>query len=178
MVTSMWSTYSAEKIAEASGNGLRWFQLNSLRDWHLMKILFKTAQSTNYKAIVLTVDQPYFPICYEREKQGFHIPEHIQLGILSPDLVDPDAYHCVKPMYENESFLGANFTWPDLRKVKEITDLPLVVKGILTAEDAELAVSHGADAIWVSNHGGRQLDCVPATVSNAWIWKNWSYIFH
>jgi isopentenyl diphosphate isomerase/L-lactate dehydrogenase-like FMN-dependent dehydrogenase len=56
---------------------------------------------------------------------------------------------------------GAGLTWDELATIRSWSSLPLVVKGILTAEDASLAVDHGADAVWVSNHGGRQLDRVP-----------------
>jgi len=55
--------------------------------------------------------------------------------------------------------------WSVISWLKSLTKLPVIIKGILTAEDAKLAVQHGADAIIVSNHGGRQLDGVPATVS-------------
>jgi (S)-2-hydroxy-acid oxidase len=64
------------------------------------------------------------------------------------------------------SLFDQSLTWDDLRWLKGLTKLPIVAKGILTAEDAELALAAGADAIWVSNHGARQLDTVPASVSS------------
>lgn len=56
-------------------------------------------------------------------------------------------------------------TWKDIDWLKSITSLPVIVKGILTVEDAEIAVRHGIKGIWISNHGGRQLDGVPTAVS-------------
>lgn len=62
------------------------------------------------------------------------------------------------------TFADASLTWEDLKYLKSITRLPIWLKGIMTEEDALLAIEHGADAIYVSNHGGRQLDCAPPTL--------------
>ncbi len=72
--------------------------------------------------------------------------------------------------------LDSSITWKDIQWLKSITNMAIVVKGVMTPEDAILAVEHGVSAVWVSNHGGRQLDTVPATVSGhslvTWVVKH------
>ena len=64
----------------------------------------------------------------------------------------------------NDHFHNQDFSWDSIAGVRALTKLPIIIKGIMCAEDAELAAKHGADGIWVSNHGGRQLDTCPASI--------------
>lgn len=131
---------------QAACKGPRWLQLYVQLDRERTLDHLAEAREAGYGAVVLTVD---LPLVGRRERDlrlGFAIPEEIPLHY--GNLVDVDP----------------TLTWRDLEWIRAATELPLVVKGILTAEDAVLAAEHGADAIWVSNHGGRQLDGVAASI--------------
>ena len=144
MVVSTLTTCTHAEIREASA-GPRWLQLYILRDRERTLEHIAEAREAGYAAVVLTVDLPYVG---RRERD-------LRLGFANPpsDLGLPYA-----SVFETTPAL----TWRDLEWIRAETRLPLVVKGILTREDALLAVEHGADAVWVSNHGGRQLDGVAA----------------
>ena len=75
-----------------------------------------------------------------------------------------EAWHQTADMDDNLDMRGVGLTWDVLDEIRSWSSLPLVLKGILTGEDAELAVEHGADGVWVSNHGGRQLDRTTASI--------------
>jgi isopentenyl diphosphate isomerase/L-lactate dehydrogenase-like FMN-dependent dehydrogenase len=130
----------------AAADGPRWLQLYVQLDRARTLEHLEEAREAGYSAVVLTVD---LPLLGRRERDlrlGFAIPEEIPLHY--GNLVDVDP----------------SLTWDDLEWIRAATNLPLVVKGIMTREDAVLAVEHGVDAIWVSNHGGRQLDGVAASI--------------
>ena len=141
------STLTTSTHAEicAAADGPRWLQLYVLRDRQKTIDHVAEAREAGYGALVLTVDLPYVGRRERDLRLGFPNPP--------PDLRLPYAH-----LFEVTPAL----TWRDLEWVRTETGLPLVVKGILTHEDALLAVEHGADAVWVSNHGGRQLDHVAA----------------
>jgi isopentenyl diphosphate isomerase/L-lactate dehydrogenase-like FMN-dependent dehydrogenase len=103
------------------------------------------ARDAGYSAVVVTVDLPYVGRRERDLRLGFQNPP--------PDLELP---------YANLFQTTPALTWRDLDWIRSECALPVVIKGILTHEDALLAVEHGADAVWVSNHGGRQLDGVAA----------------
>jgi 4-hydroxymandelate oxidase len=141
MVVSSLTSRRHADIAAAS-DGPRWLQLYVLRDRQQTLDHIAEAKQAGYGAIVLTVDMPYVG---RRERD-------LRLGFEPvPDLPYAHLFHTTPAL-----------TWRDLEWVRSETGLPLVLKGILTREDALLAVEHGADAVWVSNHGGRQLDHVAA----------------
>ncbi|MFE6975850.1 aminotransferase class I/II-fold pyridoxal phosphate-dependent enzyme [Streptomyces sp. NPDC057682] len=135
-----------------------WFQLYPLRDPQDTEALVRRAESAGCDALVVTVDAPRLGRRHRDLANGFRVPPHIRPANLpgSPDTSDP-AGHALTAFRP-----GAD--WSLLRELRRLTVLPLVVKGVLTAEDTELAARHGADAIVVSNHGGRQLDGAPATL--------------
>ncbi len=141
------STLTTSTHAEigAAGTGPRWFQLYVLTDRQRTLDHMHEAREAGYSALVLTVDVPYLGRRERDLRLGFENPP--------PDLDLP---------YANLFETTPALSWRDLEWIRSEMPLPLVVKGILTREDAELAVEHGVDAIWVSNHGGRQLDGVPA----------------
>ena len=144
MVVSTLTTSSHAEIAAAAA-GLRWLQLYVLRDRQRTLDHIAEAREAGYSAVVLTVDLPYVGRRERDLRLGFPNPP--------PDLELPYAH-----LFDTTPAL----TWRDLEWIRSETQLPLAVKGILTREDALLAVEHGADAVWVSNHGGRQLDHVAA----------------
>jgi 4-hydroxymandelate oxidase len=146
MVVSAGSSYSLEEIAEVASGPL-WLQLYIYRDLTITIKLLQRAREAGYRAIVLTVDTPRLGQRERDLRNHFRLPSHIQLAnfINSPWQVGLGAER-------------APITWETLRWLQSETPLPIILKGILTAEDALMAVEHGAAAIIVSNHGGRQLD--------------------
>jgi isopentenyl diphosphate isomerase/L-lactate dehydrogenase-like FMN-dependent dehydrogenase len=149
------SSIALEDVASAS-DGPRWFQLYVYKDRGFTRDLVQRAVAAGCKALVLTVD---LPVTGHRERdlrRGFAIP--------------PDMYANQRNLAPEGDLIGAiaflhdqSLTWRDIEWLRGLSDLPLVTKGIHGPEDAVLAVEHGAEAVWVSNHGGRQLDRVPAT---------------
>ena len=144
MCVSTLTTRTHGDIAAAS-SGPRWLQLYVLADRRRTLDHIHEARGAGYSAVVLTVDLPYVGRRERDLRLGFQNPP--------PDLELPYA-----SLFETLPAL----TWRDLEWIRSETEMPLVLKGILTREDATLAVEHGAEAVWVSNHGGRQLDGVAA----------------
>jgi 4-hydroxymandelate oxidase len=140
------ATARPAEIAAAAPGGTRWFQVYVFDDRALTEELIAEAVENAFSALVLTVDTPYLGRRERDLRIDFKVPEHLTM---SGDLF-------------GEGFDTA-LSWRDLEWLAGF-GLPVVVKGILTAEDARLACEHGAAAIVVSNHGGRQLDGVPATL--------------
>lgn len=149
MIASTSSSRNLEDIAQST-NGPLWFQLY-LRWWDKAEELLGRANRAGYRAIVLTVDMT----CLGRRERDIRTEFNIRsfpLGNHDPETGEP-----------MENLIWDQLTWDVISWIRERTKLPLVLKGILTAEDALLAVNRGVDAIVVSNHGGRQLDCaIPA----------------
>jgi 4-hydroxymandelate oxidase len=144
MTVSTLTTCTHAEIAGASG-GPRWLQLYVLRDRRQTLNNIAEAREAGYSAVVVTVDLPYVG---RRERD-------LRFGFMNP----PPA---VDLPYASLFDTTPSLTWRDLEWIRSECGVPLVIKGILTREDALLSVEHGADAVWVSNHGGRQLDGVAA----------------
>jgi isopentenyl diphosphate isomerase/L-lactate dehydrogenase-like FMN-dependent dehydrogenase len=157
MISRTGSTRTLEDVAQAA-TGPLWFQLYfSSRTRTRAARLVQRAESTGHQAIVVTVDSPKygFKDRSERSEDWFDWPSE---GNFVDEPPPDDGGE------EDDS--GAAITWADIEWLRSVTALPLVLKGILTAEDALLAVQHGAAGIVVSNHGGRQLDTVAATIDS------------
>jgi len=159
-VLSTLSAYSLEEVA-AAANGQRWFQLYCYRDQGLTRALVERAEAAGFAALCVTVDVAV-PGPRERDvRNRFKVPPHVRVANLA-HLVPDDADGSALLKYVSDQF-DPSLTWEALDWLRDLTRLPLVVKGLLTAEDARLAVEHGVSGIVVSNHGGRQLDSVAAT---------------
>jgi isopentenyl diphosphate isomerase/L-lactate dehydrogenase-like FMN-dependent dehydrogenase len=146
MCLSTASTTRPAEVASAAPDATRWFQVYVFQDRSETEELVREAVDNGFSALVLTVDTPYLGRRERDLRIDFQIPEHLTVV--------------------GDIFGGgfdAALSWRDLEWLAGYK-LPVVVKGILTAEDARLACEHGATAIVVSNHGGRQLDGVPATL--------------
>ncbi|KJE92024.1 peroxisomal glycolate oxidase [Capsaspora owczarzaki ATCC 30864] len=170
MILSSWSTTSIEDVAAANGNaGARWFQLYVYRDRAVTAQLVKRAEQSGYTALVLTVDTPILGRREADIRNGFRLPPHLRLANFSE--TDSKATG-VSITDKKDSGLAAyvaaqidqTLTWKDVKWLQSITKLPIILKGVLSPEDATLAVDHGVQGILVSNHGARQLDGVPATI--------------
>jgi isopentenyl diphosphate isomerase/L-lactate dehydrogenase-like FMN-dependent dehydrogenase len=151
-ILSTMSTRSLEEVAAAIPDATRWFQLYVQADPRRAPRLVERAAAAGFTALVLTVDVPVLGYRERDRRNAFELPSLGNFRDLPPD-----------PETGGDAF-SRSLTWSDLATIRSWAPLPLVLKGILTAEDARLAVEHGADAIVVSSHGARQLDRVPATV--------------
>ncbi|XP_069059099.1 2-Hydroxyacid oxidase 2 isoform X1 [Pleurodeles waltl] len=160
-IASTYSTCSVEEIVAAAPNGFRWFQLYVYRNRKLSEQLVHRVEALGFQALVLTVDVPYTGKRRSDIRNNFRLPAHLKVknfeGVFEEDS-GPDNYGV--PV----NTLDPSISWKDICWLKSLTSLPIVIKGILTKEDAELAVEHGVQGIVVSNHGGRQLDGEPATI--------------
>jgi isopentenyl diphosphate isomerase/L-lactate dehydrogenase-like FMN-dependent dehydrogenase len=150
LAASTVSTRTLEDIAKAASGPL-WFQLYMYPSLQVAERLVRRAEAAGYRAIVLTVDLPYVG---NRERDKRH-------NVTIPPSPFRDAN------FEGVEKVGLELvmlTWESVSWLRSITSLPVLLKGILTAEDALLAVEHGVSGIIVSNHGGRQLDSALASI--------------
>ncbi len=151
------SSRPLEEVSVASPGGPRWFQLYVQKDRGLTRELVQRAAGAGYQAIVLTVDLPVVAI---RERD-------LRSSIAFPAVGNftPEGTTAAVELGKAISFLeDPTLSWRDLEWIRAASDLPLVIKGVLTGEDALLGVEQGAAGIVVSNHGGRQLDRVLPTI--------------
>lgn len=164
-VASTLSTTSLEEIA-AAATGPTWFQLYAYRSREITRSLVERAETAGYSAICLTVTVPVQGNRERDARNRFRLPEGVRMANFEGRLQErmPDG-----PGSGLEALIGREFDpslgWEALEWIRSITRLPVVVKGVVDGEDAALAVEHGAQAIIVSNHGGRQLDCEAGTVT-------------
>jgi 4-hydroxymandelate oxidase len=152
-VVSTLATTSLEEVAAASA-APKWFQLYAHKDRGVTRALALRAHAAGYRAIVLTVDTPVLGRRLADVRNAFALPEGLAMENLRA------AAQVEHAAVRHDATLG----WKDLEWLAGLTPLPLVVKGVLRADDAARAVAAGAAAVLVSNHGGRQLDGVPATL--------------
>jgi 4-hydroxymandelate oxidase len=161
MCLSTIATASPADVAAAAPGAPRWFQLYVFKDWGLTSALVQQAVDAGYSALVLTADTPYLGRREGPLRTGFAIPDDVRIPA-----VDTARGGGLQPfsLHEHFDLFSPAVSWRDVERLTELSGLPVVVKGVLTAEDARLACEHGAAAIAVSNHGGRQLDGVPGTL--------------
>ena len=167
MILSTLASCTLEEVAAAArqgGDGPRWFQLYLQHEREISAELVRRAEAAGYEAIVLTVDAPLNGIRNREQRVGFRLPP----GVESANLLRSTTKNGQKP----KSGVSAVFddlmqhapTWRDLEWLLSLTRLPVIVKGVLHPDDAARAVDLGAAGIVVSNHGGRTLDTLPASL--------------
>jgi isopentenyl diphosphate isomerase/L-lactate dehydrogenase-like FMN-dependent dehydrogenase len=158
------ATATLEEVAAAAPGAPRWFQLYVFRDRGVTRDLISQAAAHDYGAIVLTVDAPRLGRRERDLRTAFRVPEQITVPSFAAALAASDVgkWEGATPL-ELLSAIDPSLTWAGLEELRSLSALPLVLKGIQTAEDAALACEHEVDAIVVSNHGGRQLDAVAPT---------------
>jgi 4-hydroxymandelate oxidase len=152
------SSLASRPMEDLAGvDGPRWYQLYAHSDRGITADLVARAAASGYRAIALTVDLPVFGRRERELRSGFAQPSAAGYGNFARYARDGDVAAVTAGLHTSL------LTWDDLAWLREESELPLVLKGVLTAEDARLAVEHGMAGVWVSNHGGRQLDRTPAS---------------
>lgn len=163
-VIASFASRTLEDVA-AAADGPLWFQLYCFRDRGLMAELVRRAETAGYRALVLTVDMPVMGRRDADARNKFTLPPDVtpaNLGAAGRPGSSPDGPPDVAEL--TRQLLDDRVDWELVHWLRSITALPLVIKGILTAADAALAVECGAAGVIVSNHGGRQLDGSVAAV--------------
>ncbi len=157
MCVSTLASIGAAAVAEATPGLARWFQLYAFADRGVTHELIQSAADHGYEALVVTVDRPVLGL-REREWRS-NVRDVSRHGPTGPTAA---AGHVTtgSPRADYSALIDPDLRWTDIEQFAAESRLPVLVKGIMTAEDAELAVRHGAAGVIVSNHGGRQLDTV------------------
>jgi isopentenyl diphosphate isomerase/L-lactate dehydrogenase-like FMN-dependent dehydrogenase len=151
-ILSTMSTVSMEQVAEKMGASARLFQLYLWQDSEVNADLVSRAEKSGYNAIVLTVDGPVIGWRPRSLRNSFDFTANIT-GNIYKYMMDTQTTRKLQ--------LKPNISWDDIDTIKDCTNLPIIIKGIMHPSDAAEALRHDVDAIIVSNHGGRQLDgCV------------------
>ncbi|OJD15871.1 hypothetical protein AJ78_03924 [Emergomyces pasteurianus Ep9510] len=190
MILSSHTTCTLEEVIQAPSEGDPvnfWFQLYISQNRERCAQVIARAEAAGYQAIVLTVDTPILGNRINERKTPLVLPPHLSLANLHQNINNstsnerpPEAKPTMNRILlearnardaaeitagNHDTLNDASLTWSNtISWLRSITKLKLILKGIMTAEDALLAIDHGADAIIVSNHGGRQLDSVSSTV--------------
>jgi isopentenyl diphosphate isomerase/L-lactate dehydrogenase-like FMN-dependent dehydrogenase len=160
MTVSTLATATPREVTQAAPDGPRWFQVYVLKDRGVTHALVDEAVDCGYRALVVTVDAPRAGRRERDLRTGFAVPPRIDMpGVSaaaghSAGLTPAGFFELVDP----------SVTWKDFERFVEAVDLPVLVKGVHAPADARLAIQHGAAGVVVSNHGGRQLDGVPAGI--------------
>ena len=160
MVLSTLATATPAEIAAAAPGAHRWFQLYIFRDRGVTRNLIEQAEEAGFEALALTVDVPRLGRRERDLRTGFVIPAEVTV----PSFATAAGGSVGGTPADMFSLMDPTVSWDDLEELVADCNLPVLVKGILTAEDATLAVDHGAAGVVVSNHGGRQLDGATATI--------------
>jgi (S)-2-hydroxy-acid oxidase len=168
MALSSYSNFSAEEVRDAAPTSAVFFQLYVFRDRTVSELLVRRAEQAGFKAILLTSDTPYIGQRYADRYNEFMLPRDIRLGnfeqlggreISVPHPVEN------KGGANSGNLIDPSLTWHEtIAWLTSITSLEIWAKGIVVPEDAEAAINAGVDGIWVSNHGGRQLDSTLPTI--------------
>src|SRR5947207_557138 len=171
-VLSTAASHSIEEVADAMGDAPRWFQLYWVSDREVVASLVRRAEAAGYSAIVVTLDtlilgwrprdlrNAYLPF-----RQGEGIAQFTSDPVFRELLsVPPEEDPLVAAGAMLRMFPNLALQWDDLAYLRELTSLPVLVKGVLTGEDAARALAAGVDGIVVSNHGGRQVDGAVASL--------------
>ncbi|PSR96471.1 Peroxisomal (S)-2-hydroxy-acid oxidase [Actinidia chinensis var. chinensis] len=160
MTLSSWATSSVEEVA-STGPGIRFFQLYVYKDRNVVAQLVRRAERAGFKAIALTVDTPRLGRREADIKNRFTLPPFLTLkNFEGLDLGKMDKADDSGLASYVAGQIDRSLSWKDVKWLQTITKLPILVKGVLTAEDARLSIQAGAAGIIVSNHGARQLDYV------------------
>lgn len=153
MCLSTVATATPADVAAAAPDTPRWLQIYVFRDREVSDDVIEQALEVGFSALVLTADLPVYGIRHQESRLGFDAPEDHVPAIAAARARggDADSHHAL-------GLLDSGLRWDYVTELRERFGVPVVVKGLVTAEDASLACDVGASAVVVSNHGGRQLD--------------------
>jgi lactate 2-monooxygenase len=166
LVASSAASHTIEQIAQAAGELARWYQLYWPRDRELARSFVQRAEQAGYSAVVVTLDtwllgwrpadlsEAFLPFLWGEGNRNY-LEDPVFQGLLE---VPPEENMQAAIGQWAWQFANPSVTWEDLAFLRECTELPIVLKGILHPDDAQLAVEHGVEGVLVSNHGGRQVD--------------------
>jgi 4-hydroxymandelate oxidase len=161
-VVSSFTTTAIDEIARNTQLPI-WFQLYVQRDRAFTKDMVQRAVAAGSKAVCLTVDTPVLGCRYGQ--LSFGLPSNMEcVHLRGLDLKSPILGHKAQRGGIYDPLFDPSFNWRDLEWLRSIAGVPVLLKGVLAAEDGRRAIDYGADGIIVSNHGGRNLDLVPATI--------------
>jgi len=154
MCLSTLATATPTEVAAAAPDGRRWFQLYPFSDAGVTRALTAEAVAAGFEAVVVTVDAPPGGKREQDHRTGFAIPPEVAIPSVTAALGGGRPFDVTRTF----DLLTPSLRWEHLGEIAAEAGVPVLVKGLLTAEDAELAIAHGAAGVVVSNHGGRQLD--------------------
>ena len=161
MCLSTMATAAPAEVAAAAPGAAHWYQVYVFKDRGITRAFIDQAVEAGFGALVLTVDVPYLGRRERDLRTGFRIPAEVSVPSWEA-AVGPGTSGTPQELLD----LCANdLSWRDLEALAADSPIPVLAKGILTAEDARLAAAHGAAGVIVSNHGARQLDSVPASLN-------------
>ena len=165
MAISSFSNYSIEQVRQAGlaiGPIAHSIQLYTMKDRALQERIIRSAEANGVKAIFLTADSPVLGVRYNEWRNDFRTPAGLEFPILelTTEKIRAQAHDGTFTTFNDDAHNWAR----DIPWLRARTRMEIWVKGVLTAEDVEKAVEYGCDGVVVSNHGGRQLDGVPATI--------------
>lgn len=163
LVLSSYSSTAVEEVNKAYGEPV-WYQLYPTSEWDVTKAVVRRVDAAGCPVLVLTVDLPW-DTNRLTQRRGAQADKRVCSSCHSPEGLSPP----VRPMYRGTSYRDEFFntpalTWDFIARLRDITQMSIVVKGIMTEEDARLCIDHSVDAIWVSNHGGRAEGSGQATI--------------
>jgi 4-hydroxymandelate oxidase len=159
------STFTTTSIDEIARNTQRpiWFQLYVQRDRAFTKDMVQRAVASGCRALCLTVDTPVLGCRYSQ--QSFGLPKNLEcMHLRGLGQGTPLPGHTAQHSRIYDMLFDPSFNWSDLEWLRSVAGVPVILKGVLSAEDGKRAAERGADGVIVSNHGGRNLDTVPATI--------------
>ena len=159
MCVSTVATATPAEIAEAAPGAPRWLQIYVFRDRGVSDEVIAQALEAGFSALVLTADLPVYGIRHRESRTGFEAPEDDVPAIVAARERGGDANE-----HHSLGLLESGLEWDYVTELCERWEVPVLVKGLVTAEDAHLACEHGAAGVVVSNHGGRQLDGAVASL--------------
>jgi|RhiMethySRZTD1v2_1073278.scaffolds.fasta_scaffold116447_2 L-lactate oxidase len=158
MLTSTQSNLSMEEIAQHNP-GPKWFQLYAMKDRGILRETLQRAKAAGYTAIAPTVDNLFGYPREENIRNEFRPPRSLGKGNAPRSISDPAAAIAALDARKRD------LNWDDMEFIKKESGLPVIVKGVLSAKVATMAIKRGMDAVYVSNHGGRAFDGVQATIT-------------
>jgi 4-hydroxymandelate oxidase len=160
MAVSSFTTTAIDEIARNTQAPI-WFQLYVQRDRAFTKDMVQRAVAAGCKAVCLTVDTPVLGCRYGQ--LSFGLPSHLEcVHLRGLDLKKSVPTHTMGGVYD--PIFDPSFNWKDLEWLRTVAGVPVLLKGVISPEDGRRAIDYGADGIIVSNHGGRNLDLLPATI--------------